>query len=213
MQQGTLITWKSDKGFGFIRPDGGGKDVFVHLRDFGDIARAPRTGDAIRFQRVSDGTGRYRAADVEIKGLPRKSIKSARPGRRQEEPRNLRVGTWRWLVVAAFAGILVILALSNALPLILLPVYVVASLAAFLLYALDKVAAMNGRWRTTESTLWLVGLAGGWPGALLAQGLFRHKSRKLAFLVPFWISVAANCAFLAWACGRTGATAIRGLVD
>ncbi|MEJ0098866.1 MAG: DUF1294 domain-containing protein [Pseudomonadota bacterium] len=89
--------------------------------------------------------------------MPRKSVKSARPGRRQEEPRNLRVGTWRWLVVAAFAGILVILALSNALPLILLPVYVVASLAAFLLYALDKVAAMNGRWRTTESTLWLVG--------------------------------------------------------
>ncbi len=106
-------------------------------------------------------------------------------------------------MVAAFAAALVALALSNALPLILLPVYIVASLAAFLLYALDKVAAMNGRWRTAESTLWLVGLVGGWPGALIAQGLFRHKSRKLAFLMPFWISVAANC----------GAAAIRGLVE
>jgi uncharacterized membrane protein YsdA (DUF1294 family) len=89
---------------------------------------------------------------------------------------------------------------------------VVASLIAFLLYAFDKAAAMNRRWRTTEATLLLTGLLGGWPGALVAQGLFRHKSKKMEFLVPFWFSVALNCAFLAWACSHAGAGTIRSVV-
>ena len=43
LNQGTLITWKPDKGFGFIRPQDGSKDVFVHVRDFGNIGRPPRS--------------------------------------------------------------------------------------------------------------------------------------------------------------------------
>jgi uncharacterized membrane protein YsdA (DUF1294 family)/cold shock CspA family protein len=198
--QGKLTTWKADKGFGFIRPDGGGKDVFVHLRDFGSIARAPRVGDVIRFQRVSDGTGRYRAADVEIVGLPRKPVASSPPARRKQAGRPLHAAPWRWFVVLAFATVLFVLAIRSALPLITPAIYLVASLIAWLLYAFDKAAAMNTRWRINEATLLLAGLLGGWPGALIAQGLFRHKSAKPSFLVPFWISVVINCAVLAWAC-------------
>jgi uncharacterized membrane protein YsdA (DUF1294 family)/cold shock CspA family protein len=211
--QGTLVTWKPDKGFGFIRPAGGGKDVFVHLRDFGGIARTPRVGDVIRFQRVNDGQGRYRAADVEVAGLPRKAAGTQRPRRNTRESGELRAEPWRWLVAAGFAAILAILATRTALPVMVLPVYVAASLIALLLYAFDKSAAMNRRWRTTEATLLLAGLLGGWPGAVIAQGLFRHKSSKLAFLVPFWLSVVLNCAFLAWACSTAGAAAIHSLID
>jgi uncharacterized membrane protein YsdA (DUF1294 family)/cold shock CspA family protein len=210
--RGKLVTWKAEKAFGFIRPDEGGKDVFVHLRDFGEIPRAPRVGDVVQFQRVQDGAGRYRAADVAVSGLPRKSAAKNRPAGGTPPSGEVHVAAWRWFVVLAFAAVLVALVLKTPLPLIVPPVYVVASLVAVMLYAFDKAAAMNGRWRTTESTLLIAGLLGGWPGALIAQGMFRHKSRKVEFLAPFWISVALNCALLAWASSGKGAAAIRGLL-
>ncbi len=80
--------------------------------------------------------------------------------------------------------------------------YVIFSLVAFLAYALDKSAAVAGRWRTPESTLHLLTLAGGWPGALLAQQLLRHKTTKESFIVAFWLSVLLNVAgFVAWHAG------------
>ncbi|MGE0387519.1 MAG: cold shock domain-containing protein [Gammaproteobacteria bacterium] len=69
--KGVIATWKQDKGFGFIRPEGGGTDVFVHIRDFGNISRAPRVGDVVSFQPMKGEDGRSRAADVHIDGLPR----------------------------------------------------------------------------------------------------------------------------------------------
>jgi uncharacterized membrane protein YsdA (DUF1294 family) len=70
--------------------------------------------------------------------------------------------------------------------------YGAASLVCFIAYALDKSAAINGRWRTPERTLLLLGLAGGWPGAMLAQRWLRHKSRKTPFRVAFWCTVLLN---------------------
>ena len=35
-------------------------------------------------------------------------------------------------------------------------------------------------------TLHLLALLGGWPGAILGQRQFRHKTRKVAFLIVFW---------------------------
>jgi uncharacterized membrane protein YsdA (DUF1294 family) len=84
--------------------------------------------------------------------------------------------------------------LPGAVPL----VYVLASVTAFVLYRLDKSAALSGRSRTPEDTLLVVGLLGGWPGALVAQKVFHHKSRKGSFQIAFWVSVALNCAVLAW---------------
>ena len=71
-------------------------------------------------------------------------------------------------------------------------IYLAASLAAFLAYAFDKSAAKGGRWRTSESTLHLLALAGGWPGALLAQQFLRHKSVKASFRSVFWGTVVLN---------------------
>jgi uncharacterized membrane protein YsdA (DUF1294 family) len=72
------------------------------------------------------------------------------------------------------------------------------SALAFIAYALDKSAAKNNRWRTPERTLHWLALLGGWPGALLAQRVLRHKSKKTAFLLVFWLTVLINCAALAW---------------
>ena len=74
--QGTLTSWKPDKGFGFIRPLGGGVDVFVYIRDFGRIPRPPMVGDSVTFQPMKGKDGRYRAADVRIAGVARAQMRA-----------------------------------------------------------------------------------------------------------------------------------------
>ncbi|WP_296002412.1 DUF1294 domain-containing protein [Rugamonas sp.] len=74
--------------------------------------------------------------------------------------------------------------------------YGVASVACFIVYALDKSAAVRQRQRTPERALLLLGLAGGWPGAILAQQWLRHKSAKRSFRRWFWCSVALNVVLL-----------------
>ena len=84
------------------------------------------------------------------------------------------------------------------LPPEILAAYLLVSCIAFYLYGRDKSAAQKGRWRTPESTLHLVDVLGGWPGALLAQQFFHHKSRKTSFQLVFWLTVLVNCAMLGW---------------
>jgi uncharacterized membrane protein YsdA (DUF1294 family) len=72
--------------------------------------------------------------------------------------------------------------------------YLIASSLAFVMYGIDKAAAIGGAWRIPEVLLHLLGFAGGWPGALIAQRVFRHKSRKALFQVVFWATAALNSA-------------------
>ncbi|MEZ0316461.1 MAG: DUF1294 domain-containing protein [Methylophilaceae bacterium] len=76
--------------------------------------------------------------------------------------------------------------------------YVVASLLAFVMYGLDKAAARDNRQRVSEQTLQFLALIGGWPGALIAQKVFRHKSRKVKFQRVFWVTVSINCVVFFW---------------
>ena len=76
--------------------------------------------------------------------------------------------------------------------------YVFASILCFFAYWVDKNAARAGRWRTPEHRLLLLGLIGGWPGALLAQHWLRHKSTKPSFRRKFWFTVVINVVALAY---------------
>jgi uncharacterized membrane protein YsdA (DUF1294 family) len=76
-------------------------------------------------------------------------------------------------------------------------------------YALDKSAAKKGAWRTQESTLHLLALAGGWPGALIAQQTLRHKSKKKSFRIVFWVTAALNLAGFVWLFSPSGAGLLR----
>lgn len=78
-------------------------------------------------------------------------------------------------------------------------VYGAVSAVTFVLYGLDKWAAKRGTQRTPEAKLQGLALAGGWPGALLAQQVFRHKSSKPSFQLTFWFVVGLNCIALLWA--------------
>ena len=70
--------------------------------------------------------------------------------------------------------------------------YACLSVITFVVYAIDKSAARRKGQRTPERTLHLLSLAGGWPGALLAQRWLRHKSAKASFRRVFWVTVAVN---------------------
>jgi len=77
-------------------------------------------------------------------------------------------------------------------------VYAALSLMTFAVYAVDKSAARNAGDRVSEATLHYLSLAGGWPGAILAQQLLRHKSKKAGFRRLFLVTVVLNCGLLVW---------------
>jgi uncharacterized membrane protein YsdA (DUF1294 family) len=94
--------------------------------------------------------------------------------------------------IALVGGLLLALPLAGALRLLqqdapwALLLYAVASLLAFGLHWHDKRRARAGHWRIPERVLHGAELLGGWPGALLAQRLLRHKTRKVAYQWVFW---------------------------
>ncbi|MBY6209928.1 DUF1294 domain-containing protein [Microbulbifer agarilyticus] len=86
----------------------------------------------------------------------------------------------------------------NRYPIEMLYLIGMLSIFTILVYGRDKLAALTGRWRTSENTLHLLSFIGGWPGALLGQALFNHKTSKQPFRQIFWICVISNLAFIAW---------------
>lgn len=60
----------------------------------------------------------------------------------------------------------------------------------------DKVSARRGEWRTSEEALIVLGVLGGWPGAIVAQQLLRHKTTKQSFRVMHWLTVGLNLGVL-----------------
>lgn len=93
---------------------------------------------------------------------------------------------------------------TDRLPLQAVSVPLVLSAITFIVYALDKHAAQTGRRRTPESTLHLLELAGGWPGAWIAQQRLRHKSRKPAYRRAFRAMAMLHCMTLAAWWGTRG---------
>jgi uncharacterized membrane protein YsdA (DUF1294 family) len=83
----------------------------------------------------------------------------------------------------------------RGISLVPLAAYGIVSVLAFFLYWADKRKARADAWRTPENILHAVELAGGWPGALIAQQVFRHKTRKVSFQVLFWMIVALHQVF------------------
>lgn len=101
-------------------------------------------------------------------------------------------GTATLFAIPAFLIFYTVVAILWKPPLWIAAVYLVASALTFLAYAWDKAAASRGGWRTQESSLHLLSIAGGWPGALVAQQLLRHKSLKQEFRQMFWATVVLN---------------------
>lgn len=66
MAQGTVKWFNGEKGFGFITPDEGGSDLFVHFSNIsGGGYKSLNEGDRVSFQ-VQEGRKGPEAADVQV---------------------------------------------------------------------------------------------------------------------------------------------------
>ena len=64
---------------------------------------------------------------------------------------------------------------------VFLILYCVMSGVTLLAFAVDKMAAQRNTRRIPERTLHLLELCLGWPGALIALHLVRHKRQKSSY--------------------------------
>lgn len=193
---GRITDWNDDKGFGFVTPNGGGDRAFVHIKAFEHPSSRPVSGQLISYEPRKDERGRINAA----------AIRLVTP--QQEKHTTQRNGWPRKAVATLFLVALVVGWFLSSIPTVILLIYGVMSVLTFAMYGIDKSAAVNNRWRTQESTLHFAGLLGGWPGALFAQDVFHHKSRKAEFQFVFWVTATLNCVALVWLLADGKATAI-----
>lgn len=198
--QGKITTWKDDQGFGFIVQNGGSEQVFAHIRAFRNRQRRPAGNEIVTYEIGTDAKGRKRAENIDF--VSNRPVPSSSAG----------TGTFTLTLAAGFLTFVLAATLVGRLPDAVPGVYLIVSLITYIAYASDKSAARQGQWRTKEDTLHLLSLAGGWPGALLAQKRLRHKNRKESFQAVFWTTVVLNCGVLGWLFTPAGATVLRSIL-
>ncbi len=199
--KGKISSWNDEKGYGFIEPLGGGKRVFIHIKALANSSRRPEINQVVTYALSTDEQGRPCAVKATLAGdrLPQRQKKSS--------------GMLSIASAFIFLLLVALAVIAFKAPPAILGIYLVASLITFVTYALDKSAAMKGNWRTPESTLHMLSLLGGWPGALVAQQKLRHKSKKQPFRFIFWFTVATNCGAFVWLLSPSGSTMLRSLLE
>ena len=196
--EGVIKTWNDERGFGFIEPAAGGPQVFVHIKSFEVRSVRPSVGYQVSFEMEVGAEGKPRAMRVRsLRASP--NAPAVRRGART------RPGAASYFAILVFALCYLAIAAIWRVPIWVAGLYGGVSIVAIIFYAIDKAAARANAGRISENTLLLLGLLGGWPGAIVAQQVLRHKSSKPSFRIAFWFTVAVNVmafVFLASPLGR-----------
>lgn len=191
--KGRIKFWDDKKGFGFIEREDGGRDVFLHIKEFDLRNKRPEQGEVITFDLSEERKGRPYATDA------------MRPWHRH-------LTSLPVILAFLFLTTVGVSVLAEQIVDIVFFIYIGMSFFTFVIYEFDKAAALSGGWRFQEITLHLLSLFGGWPGALIAQEKLRHKSEKVNFRVTFWLMVLFNCAAFLWVYTPEGATFLNEII-
>jgi len=180
---GKITNWKDDRGFGFITPIGDEKQIFVHINSFVYHSRRPKGSEMVSYEIGTDNKGRQQAQRVLFAG--------------ERRPQPSAPASQHADALSIFACVFLLFVCGSVfifkLPIAVIGLYIIGSIASYIAYSIDKSAAQKGQWRIKESTLMVFALIGGWPGALIAQRLLHHKTKKQSFQIGFWIIVVLNC--------------------
>ncbi|QQR36538.1 DUF1294 domain-containing protein [Devosia oryziradicis] len=181
---GELIQWNNKGGYGFVRDDTG-RDYYVHISNI--TGGRPHLGDRLAFDTALGRKGRPSAVAVTITDTtpaPRpatlREIKQPAPG----------VSRYKLGLRTAAATLMTLLILwaiaSDRAPQWLGLLYAGMGAGSALLYRFDKLYALTGKYRVSETNLHVVDLSFGIIGGLAAQEVYRHKTVKPRFVATTW---------------------------
>ncbi len=167
---GKIVIWNEAKGFGWV--DSGDQKLFFHSREF--AGRAFAVGQQLSYMVGSDKKGRPCARSPE-----------------GAAPERISVSAWTLLIALMVVPVMGLTHLP--VPWWWPTVQAIAlSAATYRLYSYDKRQAVRGGWRVPETSLHLAEIAGGWPGAFLAQRRLRHKCSKGRYLAIYWCIIVLH---------------------
>ena len=189
--QGEVVEWSVEKRCGFIRPRGAKLTdplVFISLGSMATKKKKPTVGAIVTYEMVRvSSTPRNKRLRT-----PWRAGNAAFLGEDLPLVPDKQTESTIWVF-----GLLYILGLWGLWFLVpstwpVLATTVVASVFAFFSYWGDKVSASRNQWRTSEEALHFIAAIGGWPGAAMAQTIFRHKTRKASFQMVYRLMIVVN---------------------
>lgn len=187
--EGVLVQWNDERGFGFLEPVQGGQQIFAHIKSFNTSGR-PKLNQRYVFGVETNHQGKKRAFNVRpCQSTNKKNLN--RPNKTDGDS-PAQWGTATLFVIPLFLVVYVLCASLFKVPRYTFAVYVASSFVLFMMYVIDKNAAKSNKRRIPESNLHVIALLSGWPGALIAQQVLRHKSVKAEFRQVFWATVILN---------------------
>ena len=197
--QGRLVDWNDEKGFGFIQPNDATKDrVFLHIKSFARPGPRPIIGCALEYVVQLDAQGRYRATQVtylKASQTQTKFDKNKHKFKAQHNTQKLQPIQILGVVYILFLAVFVLTGLLSGFVVLFISMM---NLMTYWFYAQDKEAAQNGQRRIPENTLHLLSFLGGWPAAGLAQQKLRHKTQKQPFRKIYFCTIVFNILLILW---------------
>lgn len=196
---GTVVFWRDDKGFGFVKCDQSQQQLFFHIRDQVAGNARPKPGDVLHFTQGKDKRGRPLASQWRFAD-DKKASSSKKATPVCSDPAAIsQASQFSLLFRITFLAAVVLALLFGKLVYVLPLLYIEASLMTYWLYKTDKEAAIarHGN-RLAEESLQLYALIGGWPGAYIAQQQLAHKRSKVSFRREFGFVILGNAMLVSW---------------